>query len=320
MPEQQRGQIVIILDDRALLFALDRLYREAIQTFERATLLPAARTVSAALAIDPLDVPPEGYYSIDGRLTEYFRLMRALQAAPESQEPVVASLPEFKKLRDVCTSPIYGRPDRTRTLLPTARDALGQALDEVAPDWTMARLLPAARSAALKADDYSLVWLAAQIEDPVVLTAVRESVVLYVSLKLSGLLKLIVDWKVTTELAAQANRFVEAFNALVPTQLPAVVPENGELFFDPGRPSPDVAGRCVRIGVDPLSRPMRHYHWAICWAGRDVLKARSSGATSCGRRSAFGPSARGTASASRLEGRDGPAVGACHQRQDSSGA
>ena len=81
------------------------------------------------------------------------------------------------------------------------------------------------------------------------------------------------DWKVTSELAAAANRFVQAFNALVPGALPAVVPENAALFYDEHKPWATTTGRCVRIGFDP-GPPARHYHWAICEANRSELKVQ----------------------------------------------
>jgi len=257
-------RMIVTIDDRFLLLALDRLYREAMQPFERTALLPAARKVADALDVGPSKEPVEGYYATDPALSEYFRLMRALQDVSQSRDLAVARLREFRLLWDVSNSPIYGRPERGGQLLPKGIDALGQALLEARPEWTVARLLPAARRAAVETDDYSLVGLAARVGDAVVLTALRESVVLYAHLMLLGVpSQPTFEWRVDPELAAMANRFVQAFNAFVPNALPAVVPENAGLFYDPDRPFADVAGRCVRIGVDPDSSPARHYHWAI---------------------------------------------------------
>ena len=90
----------------------------------------------------------------------------------------------------------YGRPQRSG-LLPRGKDALTQALDDMAPEWTVARLVVSARAAAVEADDYSLVGLAARVEDAVVLTALRESVVLYAAFALLGGLPVpTFDWKV----------------------------------------------------------------------------------------------------------------------------
>lgn len=275
MEDRQASKMIVTVDDRFLLFALDRLYRKAMQAFERTTLLVAARKVAGVLDIGPLDVPLEGYYGTDTKLAEYFRLMRALQSVSQSRENAVARLPEFRQLWDVSNSPIYGRPDRSGKLLPQATDGLGQALEDVSPEWTVARLLPAARKAAVQADDYSLVGLAARVEDAVVLTALRESVVLYGRVVKLGLPPPpTFDWKVDPELAAHANRFVQAFNALVPDALPAVIPENAELFYEPDKPFADVVGRCVRLGVDPFSSPTRHYHWAICQARHAELRVQ----------------------------------------------
>jgi hypothetical protein len=265
----------ITIDDRYLLLALDRMYRDAMQEFERSTLLPAARKVARRLWIRQANVPVEGYYSADRRLSQYFRLMRALQEAPESSEPAVAPLPAFRLLARVCASPVFGRPVRSGGLLPRGWDPLTQALRDSAPDWTLARLVPAARAAALARDDFSLVGLAALIEDGVVLAALRESVVLYAALyTLGGPPKPAFVWRVSPELAVQANRFVRAFNEIVAEGLPAIVPENAHLFFDPTRPFADIVGRCVRVGVDPDAIPVRHYHWAICKSANGELRVQ----------------------------------------------
>ncbi len=269
----QRPTMTVTIDDKFLLLALDRLYREAMQAFERTTLLVAARSVAEALDTSPLAVPVEGYYGTDSALTEYFRLMRTLQNVSASREREVAELPGFRQLWDVANSPIFGRP-RRQGLLPTGVDALGLALKETRPHWTVERLVPAARRLALATDDYSLVGLAARVEDAVVLTALRESVVLYAAVMILGLPPApTFDWKVTPELAAAANRFVQAFNALVPGALPAVVPENAALFYDEHQPWATTTGRCVRIGFDP-GPPERHYHWAICEASRSELNVQ----------------------------------------------
>jgi hypothetical protein len=152
--------MTVTIDDRYLLLALDRLYRDAMQEFERSTLLPAARKVARRLWVRQARVPVEGYYAADRKLSKYIRLMRALQEAPQSSEPAVAGLPEFRRLWDVANSPIDGRPIREDKLLPKGIDPLWHALRETAPEWTLARLVPAARAAALASDDYSLVGLA----------------------------------------------------------------------------------------------------------------------------------------------------------------
>lgn len=262
---------IITIDDRVLLFALDRLYRRAMQGFERTTLLIAARRVAQALRITGSNLTPEGYYSTDSALTEYFRLMRALQEVLEDREVEVAGLLEFQQLWRVSNSRIYGHAEREGKLFPRGVDALGRALRSQAPEWTIARILPVARTAAIQTDDYSLVGLAARIEDAVVLTALRESVVLYAARMAVGMPpRPTFEWNVDPDLARQANRFVEAFNTFVPNALPAVIPENAALFHAPHWHATEVAGRCVCIGSDPGSEPVRYYHWAICQTGSEL--------------------------------------------------
>ena len=168
-----------VVDNRVFLLGLDGLYRHAMKRHERTELLICARRVAATLRVTLANVPVEGYYSEEEELTEYFCIMRALQQVEGSRASEVARMKEFERLRNVTSAPLYGRPVDEGKLLPVGRDALSQALLETFPEWTVARLTVAAYEIAQKTDDISLVGLAARIRDPVVLAAVRESVVLY---------------------------------------------------------------------------------------------------------------------------------------------
>ena len=253
-----------VVDNRVFLLGLDELYRAAMMQHEKTELLGCARRVSQELGVAPSTVPVEGYYAEEPELTEYFLLMRALQEVPRERERAVERLDEFQRLLAVTSSPIYGRPQR-RMLLPAGRDPLSAALDHENLDpsrWTVEILTPLAARLAGESDDYSLVGLAALAEDPVVLTALRESVVLYaeVALAASAMRRTEFVWLVDPELAARAARFVATFNALVGADLPAPVAANAAHYWGAGRRS-DVVGRCVRLGQMPLGPP--YYHWAI---------------------------------------------------------
>ncbi len=251
-----------IVDNRVFLLGLDQLYREAMKEHERVELLGCAQTVAAALGIGPADVPVEGYYAGDQSLTEYFRLMRALQEVEEARTPDVATLPAFERLRDVASAPLYGRPVWEGKLLPVGRDALSQALVDTRPNWTIAQLTAVAYAAARETDDISLVALAARAQDPVVLAALRESVVLYAQWLVLGLPpRREFIWQVDEEVAKQARRFVDAFNALFDNELPPPMPEQAEQYwvaYDNVR----ILGRCVRLGANDTES--LYYHWGIC--------------------------------------------------------
>ena len=211
------------------------------------------------------DVPVEGYYAEDERLTEYFRLVRALQRVDGRATPAVESLVEFQRLLEVVSAPLFGVPQFHGRLLPTGRDALSRALIERSPTWTLEGLVSSAHRAALESDEISLVGLAARVKDPVVLAAARESVVLYAEM-ITGCFPMSepkVVWKVEQDLVRQAGRFVEAFNALFGENLPAPAPKSAECYGDACEDN-EIVGRCVRLGKDDAEMPPRVYHWAIC--------------------------------------------------------
>src|SRR5262245_8171078 len=99
-----------VVSNRVFLLGLDELYRESMKRNERDELLRCARETASALSVPPADVPIEGYYTEDDRLTEYFRLMRTLQQVPRWRDSEVADLPGFKRIRQVTESPIFGPP------------------------------------------------------------------------------------------------------------------------------------------------------------------------------------------------------------------
>jgi len=260
--------MTLVVDNRVFLLGLDDLYRSAMKRNEGLELLRCAREVAWTLHIKPADVPVEGYYAEDERLTEYFRLLRAFQEEPNSRVAAVERLPAYRRLYEVTSSPLFGRPRKEDKLLPVGHDALSNALQQLAPHWTIPMLTAAADQAARAMDDYSLVGLAARTQDPVVLAALRESVVLYAQAMLAGKAYQppVLDWRVDAELADQANRFIRTFNALFPVgmPLPAAAAENAQKYWNAGVKNTVVmVGRCVRVGYDDRRNPVVHDLWGI---------------------------------------------------------
>lgn len=255
-----------IVDDRVFLLGLDELYRTAMMQHEQDELLDCARAVSEELGLAPLEGSVEGYYIETPELTEYFHLMRALQSAEQSLRSRVSSLSEFRRLEEVASSPLFGRPKDQGYLLPLGCDPLSQALSDLIPpsNWGVEPLVRLAHRVTIETDDYSLVGLAARIQDPVVLAAARESAVLYAWEVLGSLRtpKIKYVWAVDKDLARQAERFVDTFNSLFFEDLPAPIPKHAKHYWDASKDN-EVIGRCVRLGTDDSQRPIQYYHWAI---------------------------------------------------------
>jgi hypothetical protein len=253
-----------IVDNRVFLFGLDELYREAMKRHERDELLRCAREIASSLCVAAADVPIEGYYSEDERLTEYFRLVRSLQQVPKGRESEVAGVTGFERLKQVTESPIFGPPFHGRFLLSVGEDALSVALKRTFPAWTVENLTNAAYDCAAESSDFSLVALAALSRDAVVLAALRESVVLY-AMAVGGSAMWSEPeyvWEVDEIIQQRAAQLVETFNKLFGERLPRPAPENAKEFWMASHEW-KVMGRCVRVGFDDSVRPIRHYHWAI---------------------------------------------------------
>lgn len=171
----------------------------------------------------------EGYYAEDAELTEWFRLIRALQAVDVKRRVEVSALPAYQRLLAVTSAPLYGQPQH-HGLLPVGQDPLSHALlDTDMKQWNPRQLAVAACAAAHRADDCSLVGLAARARDPVLIAALRESVVLYAEVVLIGLFEGVPRrefvWRVDEDVARHAMRFVNAFNELFGEELPPPDPD-----------------------------------------------------------------------------------------------
>ncbi len=256
-----------VVDNRVFLLGLDELYRVRMKSHERRELLECARLIAGKLDVRPTNVPVEGYYAEEPELTEYFRLLRALQEQPNSRVAEVEHERAYERLYEVTSAPLFGRPRNEEKFLPVGRDALSEALFRTRPVWTIPTLTAAAHEAARGMDDFSLVGLAAIGQDPVVLAALRETVVLYAELMYAGCAlgePPDMEWRVDDELARQAARFITAFNALFPdgSPLPSPSAKNAEMYWSACDPK-SIMGRCVRLGYDDGPT---YYHWAIKWA------------------------------------------------------
>ncbi len=254
-----------VVDGRVLLLGLDQMYRGRMKRHEAGELRRCAQRVAEVLSLSPGLSAGEGYYTETAELEEYFTLMRTLQQAPLSLRRRVATLPEFQRLMEVVTSPIFGTPLDQGLLLPTSADPLYWALKHTDPrDYSVLGITRRAHEEVLARGDRSFVGLAALIEDPVVLAALRESLVLYaavptMSADLSGPEYV---WNVSDDLSERAGLFVKTFNNLFAESLPEPVPENAELFYEACDPG-EILGRCARIAYDDSRRPPEHYHWAV---------------------------------------------------------
>jgi hypothetical protein len=264
-----------VVDDRVFLLGLDELYRDAAKKAEATELLACARRVAAELRISPASAAPvEGYYGESHELTEYFQLMRALQGTPRARQAEVKALAEYQRLLEVASSPHLGSPTGEDALLPVARDSLSAALRATRPNWSVPRLVDAAASEAERNDDFSLVGMAARTRDPVLLAAVRETVVLYAEVVLAigppDQREEEYVWRVSGELVELAQRFVSAANALLHAQLPVPDAASAEDYWNASSRN-EIVGRCVRLGYDEQNKKPQHYHWAIRRHG-DVLQ------------------------------------------------
>ncbi len=251
-----------IVDDRVFLLGLDAFFREGMKGYEAGELLKLARQIVQELKVDVLDCPIEGYYSETAELAEYFRLMRTLQGCDESRTQDVLSTDSLRRLRQVCGSRVFGDPIESGGLLPAGMDPVAFALDALKPDWKLMEVVRVAKDKSISSNDYSLVGLAARYGDPVIIAAIRETVVLYAVAIGCAIEEPEYIWRVDDDLAQMARRFTATVKKDIGFSIPDPTAGNCKAYYHSGANN-HILGRCVRVGYNNTVTPNVHYHWAI---------------------------------------------------------
>lgn len=265
--------IIKTLDNRALVLALDYLYREGMKLFEVEKLLPASRNLIDKLSLKVIDAPIEGYYCESEKLKEYFLKIRTLQQCSEKRKQEVEKLEAYQLITEVMSSEIFGS-GKAQGFLPQRLDPLFYALQNISVGkWTVEAIISEANSIATHHDDISLVGIAAFINDSVVLAALRESVALYGAVAAGCAMippKIVYEWNVDKVLQNKVNRFIRSFNTLTSNSVKEASPDNVEYFYDAFEEN-HIIGRCIYIGYDDTKDPIEKYHWAIKPEGNKVV-------------------------------------------------
>jgi hypothetical protein len=266
--------ITKVVDNRALILALDYLYRENMKIFETEKLLDKSRQLINILSLSVIDFPVEGYYHESEELKEYFLNVRTLQQCPLERIDEVVNVDAYQLLSKVTASEIYGKGE-SNGFLPQRLDPLFYALQKIPVSrWAVESITSEAHSISIDSDDISLVGLAASINDSVVLAALRESVALYGAVAAGCAMippKIIYKWDVDSKLQSKANRFIKIFNEFSSSNIKEARPDNVEYYYDAFEDN-EIIGRCIYIGYDDSKTPIEKYHWAIKYeSGRAIV-------------------------------------------------
>ena len=257
--------ITKILDNRALILALDYLYRDNMKRFETEELLGESRKLIKMLSLSVVDVPVEGYYHESEELKEYFLNVRTLQQCPLEIKKEVEHVDAYQLLSKVTASEIYGK-GKSNGFLPQRLDPLFYALQNIPVSrWAVESITSEAHSISVESDDISLVGIAASINDSVVLAALRESVALYGAVAAGCAMippKIVYKWDVDSKLQSKVSRFIRIFNELSSSNIKEASPENVEYYYEAFEDN-EIFGRCIYIGYDDTKAPIEKYHWAI---------------------------------------------------------
>ena len=129
----------------------------------------------------------------------------------------------------------------------------------------MATIIERARAIALDSGSVSLVGIAASMGDPVLVAALRETVVLYAevySWSISDEPEPVYRWEVSQDVLDRAATFARTFNDLFTDGLVLPGEDSAPAYWD-AYVGNDIHGRCVRIARDPGRSTGPNYHWGV---------------------------------------------------------
>jgi len=256
-----------IVSDFELILGLESFYRRHMKIYETKDLLPLVVALFEKLGISqPEEYPIEGYYYESEELKTYFKYIKTLKEVPIERKDVLQDMLGYKKLTELFCSGLYGKYEYVGAILPSVKDPLYYALDSLSVEnWNVKNILNTAYTIINDIGNTTIIGLGIMIKNPVIVTALRESTVLYSDVPCLGMPDFTIKyvnkyiWNVSKEVEKLANMLIETFNGICPYKIPMAIEKNAEKYYDEFSSNP-VDLRCVRIGSDVSSR---HYHWAI---------------------------------------------------------
>jgi hypothetical protein len=249
----------IVVDDRTFVIGLCELFRQEMQSYEVASLLPLAETACEALGLPPAMVPVEGYYASSEALQRFFQLIRALQNADMRGVSHSSGVNAIEQLRRVFTSPAMGRAEESDRVLPRTSSPFGEAL-RILSEWSIDGLSRLTRQ-LVKNDDEGLMAVAGITGDPIAICVARESVALMAEVELAEMDMPHFTWGVSESVARVAARFVSTLAETTGIMLPKPEANASQVYGQAARDA-ELIGRCILIG-ERFGNPYPYYHWYI---------------------------------------------------------
>jgi hypothetical protein len=256
-----------IVGDFELILALDAFYRHRMQKYETEDLLPLVIEIFQKLGISPDKFPIEGYYYESEKLESYFNYIKTFQQVSIKHKEDLQNMLGYKKLTELYCSGLYGKYEYKDNILPQVKDPVYYAMESLSTEkWNVKNILDMAYTIINDIGNTTIIGLGILLKNPVIVTALRESVVLFPEFYTAGdpdfTIKYINKyiWNVSKEIEKLANTIIEIFNGICPYKIPNATEINAELYYKEFTSNP-IDIRCVRIGYDNLSG--QNYHWAI---------------------------------------------------------
>jgi hypothetical protein len=238
-----------------------------MKKYETKYLLPLVIELFKKLAITQKEYPIEGYYYESEELKNYFNYIKTFQQVSIKYKKDIQNMLGYKKLTELYCSGLYGKYEYKNNILPQIKDPIYYALESLSVEnWNVKNIINEAFTIINDIGNTTIIGLGIALKNPVIVTALRESVVLYPDFYCTGVPDFTIKyinkyiWNVSKEIENLANTIIETFNGICKYKIPKAIEKNAKIYFEEFSSNP-INLRCVRIGYDDFSG--KNYHWAI---------------------------------------------------------
>jgi len=254
---------IVYINDFEFIIGLDGFYRKNMMKYESKKLLPLLNKMVNKLNINLKNVVIEGYYYETEELKKYFTIVQNLKNIEIEKIEIFKKHEGYNKLIELFCSGLYGEYLYEKNIIPIVNDNLNKTLIKINKiQYNYKNILDYAYEEIKDKEILTLVEMGILTKNPIIVTALRESVALYVEPVMLGIFeppKNKYIWNVNKNIEKAGNKIIEMFNNICPYKIPVGIKENAELFYDEFIEN-NICYRCIKIVTDENGL---NYHWAI---------------------------------------------------------
>lgn len=254
----------LTVNDFEFIIGLDGFYRKNMMKYESKIIFPLLNDMIKELNIELENFHIEGYYCKTKILSKYFTIVQNLKKIDIEKINLFEKYSGYNKLIEIFCSGLFGEYKYSDKIIPSIKDSINIALKNISKaQYNFKIILDYAFELLQDKQSLTLVELGILLKNPIIVTALCESTVLYREVEMLGTIipKYEYIWNVSKKIEEEGNRIIETFNKICPYKIPICNENNVKKYFNEFIDN-EINYRCVRLAIDENGK---NYHWAIKW-------------------------------------------------------